>query len=270
MSIANNLASLASGDFGNPGNALTSKGETSNPAFSAVPPSSPITSINSENKIEGRLNSSGNYSLSSTSVLEILSSLRYSFSIPSVSFSQIPWYQSLYRNTPRVQALVYNTVNSTAFSLSSIPLTLNEPSIVIFQIRGTALYNGSINNASYGYADSLWVIFYLSYCQETNLTTFYPISGNSNGWGEGPGLKNLGMASFSAGQLTKALVDYNAVGAPGGNQHKGSAIFILSAGTYRLKMDSLLEYYPGTSSVTSSSGFGVINIYKQKAPANLI
>lgn len=270
MSIANNLASMASGDFGNPGNVLTSRGETNNPAFSAVPPSSPITNILAGRKIEGGMDSSGNYALSSTSVLELLSSVRYSFSIPSVSFSQIPWYQSLYRATPRVQALVYNTINATAFPLSSIPLNLTEPSIIIFEIRGSVMYNGSINNVSYGYANRLLGNFHLTFCRENNQSLFFDISGNSQGWGETSGLKTLGISIGSLGFLSRANVDYNAVGAPGGSQHKGTAVFILSAGTYRFRMDSALEYYPGTSSVTSSSGFGVINIYKQKAPENLI
>jgi hypothetical protein len=99
---------------------------------------------------------------------------------------------------------------------------------------------------------------------------FFPISGNSQGWGEVSGLKTLGISIGSLGMLSRAIVDYNAVGSPGGSQHKGTAVFILSAGTYRFRINNQLEYYPGTTNVTSASGFGVINIYKQKAPANLI
>ncbi|NBP16500.1 hypothetical protein EBU95_19285, partial [bacterium] len=201
MSIANNLASMAAGDFGNPGNVLTSRGETNNPAFSAVPPSSPISNISAGNNIEGRLDSSGNFALSSTSVLELLSSVRYSFSIPSVSFSNTPWYQSLWRSTPQVQTLVYNTINATAFPLSSIPMTLTEPSIIIFEIRGSVMYNGSISNAAFGYANSLWGNFYLRFCKETNQSLFFPISGNFQGWGEVGGLKTLGISIASLGLL---------------------------------------------------------------------
>lgn len=261
---------MAAGDFGNSGNVLTSRGETQNPTFSAVPPSSPISNISVVGNIEGRLDSSGNFALSSTSVLELLSSVRYSFSMPSVSFSQIPWYQSLYRATPRVQTLVYNTINATAFPLSSIPLNLTEPCTIIFEIRGSVLYNGSISNAAFGYANSLWGNFHLRFCRESNQSLFFPISGNSQGWGEVSGLKTMGISIGSLGMLSRANVDYNAVGAPGGSQHKGTAVFILSAGTYRFRMDNELEYYPGTSSVTSASGFGFINIYKEKAPANLL
>lgn len=248
MSLATNLSLIAVSGFGQPGNVLTSRGSTVTPVFSAVGGGN-LLSLSATNGLEVN-STTANITVSSNQI-QLLSAFSFTVSQASPTFPN-SWLGDPNFSTTTPVSISFSCGDFSNYRrLSSYgSVTINEPTNFIFVIDACANILGSFTSI-YDYPYYCWKEYILRYAIGPSFNTWYTL--------------------YASPQITPNVINNNFLWYGPCHKTYGSAIsnvygsgsIQLSAGSYIFDLQTL-DFFRGTSSITSLNASGSLMIYTKK------